>query len=82
MSADPTVALSDDRSRHFLTLTASGQPNDEGGPVVRISRRCSANLPPIREIRHRARGGPPRDRVRNFAPSISLRRPIIGGTGS
>jgi hypothetical protein len=81
MPAEPTAAHSHDRSRHCLPLTVGAQPNGGCGRVVRISRRRSTNLPPIRAIRHRARGRL-RDRTRILAPSISLVRVIAEGAGS
>jgi len=80
MPAGPTAAHSDDSSRHCLTLTARTQPNGECGHVVRMSRRRSTHLSPIRAIRHRA-SGQPRDRTRNLAPSIFLLRVIAEGAG-
>ena len=81
MPADRTAGHSDDRSTHCLTLTASARPYGESGRVGRISRRRSTNLPPIRAIRHHARG-----RFHNqlwiLAPSISLLCVIAEGAGS
>jgi hypothetical protein len=80
MSADPTTAHSDDRSRHWPTPTASAQPNGECGRVVRTSRRRTS-LPPIYATRYRARGWL-LHRMRSLASSISLLCVIDEGAGS
>jgi hypothetical protein len=81
MPADPNAVHSDDRSRHCLTLTASAYLNGECSHVMRIARRRSIDLSPVRAIRRRARRRP-RGRTQGLAPSISLLRIVAEGAGS
>jgi hypothetical protein len=81
MPPDQAAAHSEDRCGRCRTRAVSAEPNGHCGRAVRISRRCSTNLSPMRAMHQRA-AIQPHDSQWTLAPHIFLLHVVAEGAGS